>query len=344
MRLTFEEFKQELLNNREAYLPDNLSAAEVSIEHVDKLNHSYDALMVRIPGSNYAASVELDGFYERRKNAPETNVFREFKAMLESMDLEQGKNLENAGNLLADYSRVKENLFIRCSSADKNTSFLNSSPHTTLGDLAFTVHVGLNWQEGTTPAYTAVVSEDMLNSWGISKDTLFRDAINNSARRLPVMCKPLSDVMMGFMGMEVVERDEPDNGLYVLSNEMGQYGASAIIYPGVLDEMHGRIGDFYMLPSSVHEFLLLPEGFDLPVEALESMVRDVNRTVLNEEDFLSDCVYHYDGEEKVMEPVRDYLERKEMSKNKGIHVEDTTPGLTPPRTKIQSNPSVGLTM
>ena len=344
MRMTFEEFKQELLDNKDAYLPDDLKNAELSIEHVEKLNRSYDSLMIRMPGTNYAAAVELDSFYDRNKDFTDTAAFKNFRDVLESMDLESGKELADAANVLSDYSNVKDSLFVRVSNADRSKSLLQNSPYTSLGDIAFTVHVGLNWQEGSSPVYTTVVSDQMLESWGISKETLFKDAVDNSARRLPAVCRPLADFMMGLMDAATIERGEPDNGLYVLTNGPGQYGAAAIMYPGILEEMHKELGNFYMLPSSVHEFLLLPESFHLPVDQLEMMVRDVNRTVLNEGDFLSDNVYHYDGEGKIMEPVRDYLSRKELSENK-----DLTARIMNSEQKSQpdfpgKNPAVGLSM
>lgn len=344
MRMTFEEFKQELLENRDAYLPVELKNAELSIEHVEKLNRSYDALTIRMPGTNYAASVELDGFYNWHRDFPDASALKDFAEVLGSMDLESGKELADATDFLSDYSKVKDNLFVRVSNAGRSKPLLQNSPYTTLGDIAFTVHVGLNWQEESAPVYTTVVSDQMLESWGISKEALFKDAVDNSARRLPVVCRPLADFMMGMMGAETIERGEPDNGLYVLTNGPGQYGAATVMYPGILDEMHKELGNFYMLPSSVHEFLLLPENFGFPVEQLEMMVRDVNRTVLDEGDFLSDSVYHYDGEEKLMEPVRDYLARRELSENK-----DLTARIMNPDQKVQpdlpgKNPAVGLSM
>jgi len=345
MRMTYEDFKTEILNNKEAYLPEDLKGAEVYIEHVDKLNRSYEALMIRMPGSDVSASIPLEDFYESYKYSFFEHPYSELKDMLAGLDLEKGKMFENAGGFLKDYSAVKNNLFLRCSNAVTNADALRNCPHTSLGDLAFTAHVGLNWEEDSVPVYTAMVTDRMLKEWGISKDELLRDAIDSSEKRMPMDSGPLADLLNGMLGAEPADDyAEPDNNIYVLTNNQRQYGAAVVIYPGVLDKMYEKLGDFYMLPSSVHEFLLLSEKSGVSIEALETMVSDVNRSVLQEEEFLSDQVYHYDGKEKLMEPVRDYVKRRALTENQELSPKKPEQEKQINPFNPQTNPGMGLSM
>ena len=93
---------------------------------------------------------------------------------------------------------------------------------------------------------------------------------------------------------------EPEDGLklYLLTNQMGYNGAAAILYEGVLKNFAEEVGkDLILLPSSIHEVLLLPDNGDSDYEALSALVREVNEAQVRREEWLSDHVYRYLKEE-----------------------------------------------
>jgi len=53
--------------------------------------------------------------------------------------------------------------------------------------------------------------------------------------------------------------------------------------------------DFYLLPSSIHELILVPVGEDRDREHLEEMVKEINQTQVAMEEILSDTVYNYES-------------------------------------------------
>ena len=82
--------------------------------------------------------------------------------------------------------------------------------------------------------------------------------------------------------------------MYVCTNTAKLNGAGVILYQELLQEFADRIGsDFYILPSSIHETLLIPANGDMDLEYLRDMVRTVNRTEVAEDEVLSDSVYRY---------------------------------------------------
>lgn len=84
----------------------------------------------------------------------------------------------------------------------------------------------------------------------------------------------------------------------VLSNERRIHGAVCMLYPGVLKEMADRIGgDFFIIPSSVHEVILLPDADKGLNEGLKQLIREVNSTQVAPEEVLSDTLYRYDRAE-----------------------------------------------
>ena len=96
---------------------------------------------------------------------------------------------------------------------------------------------------------------------------------------------------------ECLPNEGAERNLLILTNRSGVYGASAILYEGVLKNIAQRLGsDLVILPSSVHEVILLPYEDERRMEGLERMVREINQTVLPEEEVLSDQVYVYNRE------------------------------------------------
>ena len=82
--------------------------------------------------------------------------------------------------------------------------------------------------------------------------------------------------------------------IYILSNADLFYGAACILYEGVLRKIALQLGsDLLILPSSVHEVLIVPDESEWEKSELEWMVRGINREVVAEEDRLSDQIYRY---------------------------------------------------
>jgi hypothetical protein len=85
--------------------------------------------------------------------------------------------------------------------------------------------------------------------------------------------------------------------MYILTNQKGINGASCLLYENVIRQFAGQINsDLYILPSSIHEIILIPKKQNMKKETFTQMVEDVNRTQVAVEEVLSDHVYHYSRE------------------------------------------------
>ena len=102
------------------------------------------------------------------------------------------------------------------------------------------------------------------------------------------------DVLDG--GGVSVENWEPDGSpMTVLTTREQINGAGVIFCDGVLRKIREKIGDFYILPSSVHEVLVVPVSEGIDREELEEMVKSVNAAEVAPEDQLADRVFLFDG-------------------------------------------------
>jgi hypothetical protein len=104
--------------------------------------------------------------------------------------------------------------------------------------------------------------------------------------------KPLTEFVSQYLNGDV-----PESPLLVLSNESGVNGAAAIIYPEVPQRIYEYVGkNYYLLPSSVHELLIVPDDGEVDSLSLREIVREVNQTHIEAEEYLSDDIYYFDGE------------------------------------------------
>ena len=90
--------------------------------------------------------------------------------------------------------------------------------------------------------------------------------------------------------------DIPDT-MFVLTNDTKVNGAAAILNDDNRQEIAEKVGDFYMLPSSIHETLIIPKDAGMEFKELEQMVQEVNQTQVAPGERLSDHVYEYDAKE-----------------------------------------------
>ena len=91
----------------------------------------------------------------------------------------------------------------------------------------------------------------------------------------------------------------PEGNMYVLSNTEMNYGAALMVCPDVLENISALFSEgFYIIPSSVHEVLIVPKERNLSPKDLGVMLREINQKEVAKEEVLSDRVYTYDYEKQ----------------------------------------------
>lgn len=320
--MNFEEFINTIKDTIKEYLPEDYRDAEVNILENRKLNTNYTGLTVTREGDTLAPTINLNNLFDSYSKHPEhsiTAVMQEVASVIqhtpETFDI---------GRIM-DYDRVKKNLFMRLSAAEKNKDLLEHAPHIRKEDLAITFHIMLDQSDKGTA--TTMINDNMMEAYGIDLDQLYQDALLNS----PVICpaqienmgEALSRMMIEDMKSagappEVIQEMEKDlkesnkdNPMTIITNDRLVDGASAIFYPGVMDLVGERMqGDYFILPSSVHETLVVPDDGRVSLQELTDMVKEVNMTQVSPEDQLTDQVYHYDIADHVFEKAETFAERK----------------------------------
>lgn len=327
-RLNFNEFVDAVKDSIKDYLPEQFQDAEVKVEPLQKLNTAYLGLQVRREDQTVVPNINLNAMFAQYQQEG-----RSMEAMLTAIAEQVQLSPEMQTEWLKDYSQVKNHLFIRVSDAKENEAFLAMSPHKEVDGLAISYHIafeGLHGVEASTP-----VTYKMMEMFGVTEEQLHTDALESSQRLYPVKFRSMNEIMAEMMGgidADMMPMMEPQDGpqLMVLTNMQGIHGASALFYPGQLETIARQIGsDFFVLPSSVHETLILADDGTTEPDSLQFMVREINQSTVAPEDRLSDFVYHYDAQDHVLERAETFAERmaqKEQEAEKASPEEEKAGG------------------
>lgn len=300
-----QEFANYVKDHIREYLPLDFREAEISLIDVVKTNdRMFTGLTIRDTGERAATTIYLEPFAEQAAaGRPMEDILRQ---IAETGTAYRGHVPVDIAEL-TDYEAVRPRLTVRLCDPDANREYLKDKPHTPCGELA--AYYRIRVEAGEDMNASAAVTDRQMEAWGITKDQLHEDAVRADSERSPVCLYDMVDMLDGGMFSRQPEnlflRDEPVNQgiipLYVLTNQEKDGGAGVLARDGVLEKLGALIGsDFYLIPSSVHELLLVPDNGTVQVQELESMVRDVNAAQVAPEDLLSDKVQHYDRAAKTL--------------------------------------------
>lgn len=234
---------------------------------------------------------------------------------------------------LSDYSKMKERLTLQLLSADGNGYRLNEIPHRKVEDMTLVYRFDLG--ETEKGQASILVTNDMLHHYGIDAEQLHEDALAVTENNRPATLRNMADVLLLGDG-------EASSLLWVASVEGGMNGASVIQYPGFLDQAAETLGgEFFVLPSSIHEVLLYKDDGSIGRKDLEEMVHSVNETEVAPRYRLSDSVYHYDSTERIFENARSFEAREALEQeHSGEGRTEGTPNLTVLLVEPEKHPQV----
>lgn len=308
--MNYEDFKQEVTDRIKEFLPEKYADADVSIQTVVKNNDlKLDGLMVKLEDSNIAPNIYLNQYFEQYEDGRDMD---DIFAAIADVRVEHEASHDFDVSKLTDFDSVKDRISCKLINAEQNAEYLADKPHTMVDDLAVTYYIAIGKEESGT--MSAPITNRLMEGYGVTVEQLHQLALDNMDTLTPASFKSMSETMVDMMlpdmmnrGMSEEEAREaiadmipttPEEKLYVLSNEDKLNGAAIVLNDKVMDDITEKLGqDFYILPSSVHEVLVVPKDPSVDLSTLENMVQEVNATQVRPEERLSDHVYAYDAKE-----------------------------------------------
>lgn len=284
--MNFEEFK--------AWVKENITSkdwketSQVEISVVKKNNGvSKAGLSIREDEHDVSPLLYLDDYYIHYQNGELLeNIIRNIRADYDKKVQMAAVKIPN----LQEFENIRGRVIYRLVNYEKNKEILEDCPHIRLYDLAVT----FRWvaRIDDVGVSTSLITNKQVKEWGVSVNDLVLAARQNTPRLFPAQIIDMEEMLAGMASFILYPSTIP---MYILTNKQELNGASALLYGDILKDFANKKGaDMYILPSSIHEVIMVPADRINDPTKLLSIVHDANTTVVSIGDVLSDSVYYYD--------------------------------------------------
>jgi hypothetical protein len=280
---------QEFLKNIQTQLSVRLPDADLHIQQIARNNGSfYDGLVIVRGGINIAPTIYLMPYYHRYlEGVSLEDIYADI------LDTYQ-KNLPDQNfdtTIFTNFEKAKKRIVMRVVNYERNLELLAQVPHFRYLDLAVVFYCLLSSDE--TQQASILIYNQHLSFWGIDADTLYECALENTPNLLPHEMKDMTSILKDVLGEDTADETE-DIPMYVLTNRYHTNGACVILYDQLLKQLADSFDrDLVVLPSSIHEVLLVPVEVSVDLAQYDSMVQEVNETQLADDEVLSNHAYFF---------------------------------------------------
>lgn len=289
--MLFEEFSELLVEELQESIGESGQVTKSSICKNNGVQLAAVSIMKK--DLNISPTIYINDYYREFMDGMKMEeIIEDILRVHRTHQCEKAFQVEDFMNL--EYA--KKGLAYKLIHYDKNKALLKEVPHIHFLDLAivfFCLMETNDWGRGTI-----MIHNSHLEMWGITKEELVRLARENAPKILPYDLVSMRDILQEMLAETLFQEqlEELENpAMYVLSNQYRCFGAATILYPDMLSDFARAAGsNLVIIPSSVHEVILIPveEGTDL--EEFSIMVEEVNATQVDAQEVLADHVYYFD--------------------------------------------------
>ena len=291
--MEYREFLENVRKEVESRYDSNVS---VTLNHVMKNNGTeLDGITIMEKDKNIAPTIYINSFYDRYREGVS------LKAVVSEIIRIYNQN-KNSININADYfenyENVRKTIVYKLVNYQKNKKLLEDVPYKRVLDLAVVFYCLIEQRKGVSA--TALIHNEHLRIWNVTEDEIYNDALKNTPVLLAGSIVPMSKILSEIAGTAPVDNDEKvceytgEDILYVLTNSSRVNGAACILYDNLLKKFANDVhSDLYILPSSVHEVIIVPKKNAFDKSELADRVREVNEQGVSQDEILSDNVYEY---------------------------------------------------
>lgn len=275
--MDYEVFKAVVAKRIKAFLPPVFHTYKVETTVVRKVNEEKDTLLIMPPDEKNMVTmpnIYLDDMYR---------FFQEDEDMDELLRLIAALVVQYTGSFPRDEVNLqlkekKDAIVMNLINTKRNQGLLREVPHRNIMDLSVIYRMIVRQED--TGLMTILVDNRIMEEMELTQEELERLAYANTSRMFPVEICKMADF------------------LYVMTNRQKIHGATTMICREAMEQLAKQIGgNFYVIPSSIHEVMAVPEQ-DEDVENLVQLLKQGNRSCSTESEMLSQSIYYYDRGKK----------------------------------------------
>ncbi len=301
--LNYESFKKRVMKEFLDYMPERYADCELEIRKVPKVNMCLTGVVVKPKGktgSYCSPTFYLERMYDQYLNC---DSFEKVMAN-QAIYLEDSLKYLPKDILDLDLASMKDRIVFQIVNTKANEEMIALCPHRNFLDLTIVYRVIVNIDETGVSGF--LMTNDIANAEELSEKVLFQLAKKNTKKLFPFKSERIEETMGRMMrkwGADEKDIDDsfPDiesvpacERVYVVSNEYEFFGANALIYKDVIGKVAKNIGtDCYILPSSIHDLVILSTETFKESSRLINLVKETNNEHVRVSDRLSDSIYRY---------------------------------------------------
>jgi len=301
--MIYEKFQKELINRLQTKCANG-----IHLELTRQLKNNSQAkigILFKNPDTNTAPAIYLEEYYKQyQKDGNLEDIVDNILQFYNSIPLWSFDERS-----ITDFNRVKNHITMKLINTEKNHELLDMVPYIPFEDLSIVYYCVLKVMDNEMG--TMLITNQHVAEWGVDAEVLHQYALANYKGLLSTKFLSLSQQIALFLhpcdnsnplgdACFVPEyNDHSDDFMYVLTNKLNQWGAALITCKSLMDEIADYFHEgFYILPSSVHEAVLVPDSKALPEDELALMMQEINQSELDPQEYLSGHAYHYSRDGK----------------------------------------------
>lgn len=267
----------------------------VTVQKVNKNNGLVlDGLTILAEGVNVSPTIYLNGFFEEYLSDGAVAVAKRILAIYEANKPKESVDI----SFFMDIEKVRPKIKMKLINYEKNKELLEHVPYVRFLDLAivFMVVLKSNCDNGFA---SILIYNHHLDFWSMDAENLYNLAMENTADDFEII--PMRSVIEAIMDEESagIIMNNGEIEMSILTNYSRLQGAAGMLHKEIIKQYmkETKADKVWIIPSSIHETLLIPCDLMPDMEYVKGMVKEVNATQVQPEEILSDNVYVYDGNE-----------------------------------------------
>lgn len=316
-RMNYDEFKNYIKEHIGEYLPEEYEDMTMKEHPVTRSNgYTYDSLTINKANEGSFSITPALNLTEAFKHYEDGDTPENVLVELAKIRMEAPIPGGVSKDMFLSFDNVKEKIFPRLINPSTQADYISNKPNTQIADLAMIYAVRVHADKNGIAE--AVIDNDLMEMWKVNVEDLNRAAMENISSQEPVFMN-LEEAMFGALrgdenpefNIDDLDINDYDVPFFLLTNQQKTKGAVMATTPKFMDKITEKLGEIYVIPSSVDEVLIVPKSVAGDPEMLANMVKQVNEDAVKPEDRLSDNVYEYDPDSQTLR-VANGLELDEM--------------------------------
>ncbi len=297
--MNYEEFCQYVKNHIKEYLPVEYQPCRVILNEYSRKNRgTLVGLVMLAPGDIGGRAQYLENAYQAYSAGSDTaEIMSRLAAERLSLDKELDGYTQDELNVfrqrVTDFDEISDHILIEAIGFSRNRKLLSQVPHQVMGDIAAVYRIVLG--EDNDMVTTVLINNKLLKIYEITPEQLHSIALVNTMRTRPASLNTMAGIAAD-IGIEL-DGSEQDivtgSQMLVATNKQRVQGAAVVFYPKLWEKYGINPADYYMIPSSTHEIMMVPKTI-MPLDEVNKTIKEVNESIVADSEILSDLAHEYD--------------------------------------------------